>query len=226
MSPQEANALTKMQTTMATIRERWKAIEDIVYYDEQSLKTDLLIFVRERQGDWAKPLPYTEFGVLLQQTHACCYSSRPVTRTKPTSYVGRKGRMQRFHAKDPEKSKLGTHRAIRQGPGSEYNMYGKHDTYGEYNSCREYSTHNVYGMYSECDMYREYGTYKKYSTYRECNMYSEYNKYNKAYNKVATANYQALNRKGKSKGGFERYRKDTLSWFSPQGFFTGFIEAL
>ena len=79
MSPQEANALTKMQTTMATIRERWEAIEDVVYYDEQSLKTDLLIFVRERQGDWAKPLPYTEFGVLLQRTHACCYSSRPVT---------------------------------------------------------------------------------------------------------------------------------------------------
>ena len=75
-------------------------------------------------------------------------------------------------------------------------------------------------------MYREYGTYKKYSTYRECNMYSEYNKYNKAYDKIATANYQAPNQKGESKGGFERYRKDTLSWFSPQGFFTGFIEAL
>ena len=104
--------MTKMQTTMATIWERWEAIEDVVYYDKQSLKTDLLIFVRERQGDWAKPLPYTEFRVLLQQTHACCYSSRPVTRTKPTSYVGRKGRMQRFHAKDPEKSKPGTHRAI------------------------------------------------------------------------------------------------------------------
>ncbi|KAA6408870.1 MAG: hypothetical protein FRX48_07214 [Lasallia pustulata] len=112
---------------------------------------------------------------------------------KPTSYMGRKGRMQRFHAKDPEKLKPGTHRAIRQGPGSEYDMYGKHNTYSKYDSRREYSTHSVYGMYSECDMYREYGTYKKYSTYRECDMYSEYNKYNKAYDKIATTNYQAPN---------------------------------
>ena len=86
--------------------------------------------------------------------------------------------MQKFHAKDPEQSKLGTRRAILQGLDSEYNMY------------------------------------------------SEYNKYNKTYNKVAMADYQAPNPKGGSKGGTERCRKDTVSWFSPQGFFTGFIKAL
>ena len=110
--------------------------------------------------------------------------------------------MQRFHAKDPEKLKLDTRRAIRQGPDSEYNIYG------EYDSCKEYST------------YREYSTYSKYS------MYSKYNKYNKTYDKVATADYQAPTPKGGSKGGTERYHKDTLSWFSPQEFFTGFIKAL
>ena len=62
--------------------------------------------------------------------------------------------------------------------------------------------------------------------YRKYNMYGEYNKYDKAYNKVATADYQVPNLKRGSKGRTERCRKDTLSWFSPQGVFTGFIEAL
>ena len=57
-------------------------------------------------------------------------------------------------------------------------------------------------------------------------MYSEYHKYEKRYDKVATADDHAPNPKRRGKGGPERCRKDTLSWFSPQGFFTGFIEAL
>ena len=47
--------------------------------------------------------------------------------------VGQKGRMQEFHTKDPEKSKLSTYRAIRQGLYSKYSMYSKYNTYGEYN---------------------------------------------------------------------------------------------
>ena len=50
-----------MQTIMANVWKQWEAIDDVVYYDNQSLKTDLLIFVKEQQRDWAKPLPFTEF---------------------------------------------------------------------------------------------------------------------------------------------------------------------
>ncbi|KAA6416356.1 MAG: hypothetical protein FRX48_01076 [Lasallia pustulata] len=137
--------------------------------------------------------------------------------------------MQEFHAKDPEKLKLSIYRAIRRGP---YGMYSEYDTYGEYDLCKEYRTYGKYGIYSK---YNTYGKYCKYnlckelqscSTYRKYNTYSKYNKYGKTYDKVATADDQAPNLKRGSKGGTERCRKDTLSWFSPQGFFTGFIEAL
>ncbi|KAA6411808.1 MAG: hypothetical protein FRX48_03958 [Lasallia pustulata] len=86
---------------------------------------------------------------------------------KPTQDVGQKGRKREFHAKDPEKSKLSTHRAIQQGPYSEYNTYGK------YNSCREYSTYSQYGMYSEYDTYGEYDSCKEYSMYSKNNTYGE-----------------------------------------------------
>ena len=105
--------------------------------------------------------------------------------------MGQKGRMREFHAKDPEKSKLSTYRAIPRGPYSEYN------TYGEYDSCKEYSTYGKYGIYSEYDMYSKYRKYdsckelQSCSTYRKYDTYSEYNKYGKMYDKVATADDQA-----------------------------------
>ena len=105
--------------------------------------------------------------------------------------VGQKGRMQEFHAKDPEKSKLSTYHAIRQGP---YSIYSKYDTYGKYNSCKEYSTYGKYGIYSEYNTYGEYNSCKELqscSTYCKYDTYSEYNKYGKTYDKVATADDQA-----------------------------------
>ena len=146
--------------------------------------------------------------------------------------VGQKGRMQEFHAKNPEKSKLSTYRAIRQGP---YSKYSEYDTYGKYDSCKEHSMYGKYGMYSEyntygeynsCKEYSTYGKYRKYNSCKELQSCSTYRKYGKTYDKVATADDQAPNPKRGGKGGTERCRKDTLSWFSPQGFFTGFIKAL
>ncbi|KAA6409457.1 MAG: hypothetical protein FRX48_07011 [Lasallia pustulata] len=158
--------------------------------------------------------------------------------------------MREFHAKDPEKSKLSTYSAIQRGPYSKYDMYGKYDsckeystygkygiyteydTYGKYDSCKECSTYRKYSIYSEYDTYGKYRKYnsckelQSYSTYRKYDTYSEYNKYGKTYDKVATADDQAPNPKRGGKGGIERCRKDTLSWFSTQGFFTGFIKAL
>ena len=111
--------------------------------------------------------------------------------------MGQKGRIREFCTKDPEKSKLSTHRAIRRGPYSEYDTYGKYnlckeystygkygmyseyDTYGEYNFCKEYSTYGKYGMYSEYNMYGEYDSCKEYSTYGKYGIYSKYNTYGK-----------------------------------------------
>ena len=79
---------------------------------------------------------------------------------------------------------------------------------------------------------QRYGKYRKYdlckelqscSTYRKYNTYSEYNKYGKTYDKVATADDQALNPK---RGRAKEERKDALKTLFPGFPHRGFLQVL